>query len=55
MYVADHSSPGEVYRCDKNGKPVKIIKGFTGAADVAIAPDETLWIIDFISHKVYLY
>ena len=55
MYVADRSNPGEVYLCGKNGKPVKIITGFSGASDVAIAPDGTLWITDLVSHKVYLY
>ena len=55
MYVADLSNPEEVYLCGKNGKPVKIITGFSGASDVAIAPDGTLRITDFVSHKVYLY
>ena len=55
IYVADHSNTSEVYLYGKNGKPKKIIKGFTGAADVAIAPDGTMWITDFNSHKVYLY
>ena len=55
IYVADRSNPGEIYLCGKNGKPVKIITGFSGASDVAIAPDGTLWITDYVSHKVYLY
>ena len=55
IYVADRSSPGEVYLCGKNGKPIKIIKGFTNAGDVAIAPDGTIWITDFSGNKVYLY
>ena len=55
MYVADRSSSGEVYLCGQNGKPKKIIKGFNGVGDVAIAPDGTLWITEFLSHKVYLY
>ena len=55
IYVADHSSPGEVYLCGKNGKPIKIINGFTDAGDVAIAPDGTIWITDFAGNKVYLY
>ena len=55
IYVADRSNTSEVYLYGKNGKPKKIIKGFTGAADVAIAPDGTMWITDFNNHKVYLY
>lgn len=55
MYVADRSNPGEVYICDKNGKQIKVITGFEGAGDVAIAPDGTLWITDFTGNKVYLY
>ena len=55
IYVADCSNASEVYLYGKNGKPMKIIKGFTGAADVIIAPDGTMWITDFNSHKVYLY
>ena len=55
MYVVDRSSPSEVYLCGKNGKPMKIIKGFTRAGDVAIAPDGTLWITDHGGNKVYLY
>ena len=55
MYVADRSSPGEVYICDKNGKQIKVITGFEGAGDSAIAPDGTLWITDFTGNKVYLY
>ena len=55
MYVVDRSSPSEVYLCGKNGKPMKIIKGFTVAGDVAIAPDGTIWITDHGGNKVYLY
>ena len=55
MYVCDRSSPGEVYICDKNGKQIKVIKGFKGAGDASIAPDGTLWIADFTGNKVYLY
>ena len=55
IYVADHSNTSEVYLYGKNGKPKKIIKGFTEAADVVIAPDGTMWITDFNSCKVYLY
>ena len=55
MYVCDRSSPGEVYICDKNGKQIKVIKGFKGAGDAFIAPDGTLWIADFAGNKVYLY
>ena len=55
MYVCDRSSPGEVYICDKNGKRIKVIKGFKGAGDASIAPDGTLWITDFTGDKVYLY
>ena len=55
MYVVDRSSPSEVYLCGKNGKPMKIIKGFNTAGDVAIAPDGTLWITDHGGNKVYLY
>ena len=55
MYVCDRSSPGEVYICDKNGKQIKVIKGFKGAGDASIAPDGTLWIADFAGNKVYLY
>ena len=55
MYVVNRSNPGKVYLCGKNGKPVKIIEGFSGASDVAIAPDGTLWITDYVSNKVYLY
>ena len=55
MYVADRSSPGEVYICDKNGKQIKVMTGFEGAGDAAIAPDGTLWITDFVGNKVYLY
>ena len=55
MYVVDRSSPSEVYLCGKNGKPMKIIKGFNTAGDVAIAPDGTIWITDHGGNKVYLY
>ena len=55
MYVCDRSSPGAVYICDKNGKQIKVIKGFKGAGDAFIAPDGTLWITDFTGNKVYLY
>ena len=55
MYAVDRSSPSEVYLCSKNGKPMKIIKGFTEAIDVNIAPDGTMWIADFGANKVYLY
>ena len=55
MYVVDRSNPSEVYLCGKNGKPMKIIKGFTVAGDVAIAPDGTIWITDNGGNKVYLY
>ena len=55
MYVVDQFRPGEVYLCGKNGKPMKIIKGFTVAMDVAIAPDGTVWITDYDDDKVYLY
>ena len=55
MYVVDRSSKSEVYLYGKNGKPMKIIKGFTRAADVAIAPDGTVWITDDGDDKVYLY
>ena len=55
MYVVDRSSPSEIYLCGKNGKPMKIIKGFTGSTDVTIAPDGTMWIIDHNGSKVYLY
>ena len=55
IYIVDRSSPSEVYLCSKNGKPMKIIKGFTQAIDVTIAPDGTMWIIDTDANKVYLY
>ena len=55
MYVVDRSSSSEVYLCSKNGKPMKIIKGFSGAGDIAIAPDGTIWITDHVGSKVYLY
>ena len=55
MYIVDRSSPSEVYLCSKNGKPMKIIKGFIQVIDVAIAPDGTIWITDYDANKVYLY
>ena len=55
MYIADRGSPGVVFICDKNGKPIKVITGFDGASDVAIGIDGTVWITDFIGNKVYLY
>ena len=55
MYVVDRSSPSEVYLCGKNGKPKKIIKDFTVAADASIAPDGTIWITELVGSKVYLY
>ena len=55
MYIVDRSNTSEVYLCSQNGKPMKIIKGFTQAIDVAIAPDGTIWITDYGANKVYLY
>ena len=55
MYAVDRSSPSEVYLCSKNGIPMKIIRGFTEAIDVNIAPDGTMWIADIGANKVYLY
>ena len=55
MYVCDRSSPGEVYICDKNGKQIKVIKGFKGTGDASIAPDGTLWITDYEGNTVYLF
>ena len=56
MYVCSRSiSNDPVYICDKNGKQIKVIKGFKGAVDAFIAPDGTLWITGYIDNKVYLY
>ena len=55
MYVRTNGGTGEVYICDKNGKQIKVIKGFKGDGDAFIAPDGTLWITDYYGDKVYLY
>ena len=55
MYVCDRYGPGKVHICDKNGKQIKVIKGFKGVSDAFIAPDGTLWITDSPGNTVYLY
>lgn len=54
MYLTDRGL-GKVHILDKSGKLIKTIHGFKGASDVAIAPDGTVWVVDFVGHRIFLY
>ena len=50
-----NSKAGKVFIMDKNGNILKTLGNFKGASDVAVAPDGTLWVVDFWDGKIHLF
>ena len=57
MYVTDRTKgAGKVIKVKiATGKVIKTYSGFTGASDVAVAPDGKLWIMDLIGNSIKIY
>lgn len=63
IYLTDRSTygkkedkKGKVIIMDASGKVLKTIQGhFKGVSDVAVAPDGTLWVVDYLGHRIYQY
>ena len=57
IYVADRKKgAGKVLKVKiATGEVIKTYSGFSGASDVAVAPDGKLWVVDFEGNSIRIY